>query len=39
MAKYFRRDFGGKGKDGVFVGIETHLQVLSLKPESVESLL
>jgi hypothetical protein len=38
MDKYFRRDVGGKGKDGVFVGVETCLQVLPLKLGCAEGL-
>ncbi|KAJ7262390.1 hypothetical protein C8J57DRAFT_1471050 [Mycena rebaudengoi] len=37
--KYFRGDFSGKGKDGVFVHVETCLQVRPLQPDSVGSLL
>jgi hypothetical protein len=29
--EYFRSGFGGKGKDGVFVFAEMHLQVLPLE--------
>jgi hypothetical protein len=37
--KYGGGDFGGKSEDGVFVGVETRLEALPLKPGIGESYL